>query len=435
MKTSQPNFFEAEVRVIGPRWSRRVHELKDFLSRSRVPYRWLDPEEDSGARALAESAVHGTTEYPVVLFPDGSALANPDVRTVAERLGLETEPASHHYDLVIVGGGPAGLSASIYAASEGLRTVVVERGVPGGQASYSASIENYPGFPVGLSGSDLAMRTVQQAERFGVEILVTRHAQQLRTDGELRVIEIDDGTELVAHSVLLAMGVSFRWLDAPGCPSLVGAGIYYGSATAEAAACRAQDIYILGGGNSAAQAALLLAKYARRVTIVAHEDSIEETMSKYLVDRIRATPNIVVQPNSTVVGADGENHLQWITIENVKTGEKERVPADGLFVFIGATPQTDWLGNTVARDEQGFVLSGYDFLHEGLPYDWPLDRVPYPLETSKPGVFVAGDVRKEAVRRLTAAVGEGAKAVQYIHRYCANKAARAPAASTASASR
>jgi thioredoxin reductase (NADPH) len=418
---SHPKFIEGEVRVVGHRWSPRVHELKQFLARSRVPYRWLDVERDDEARAMASAAVPGDERLPVVLFPDGTALADPDLRTVAERLGLETAPESRVYDLIIVGGGPAGLSAAIYAASEGLHTVIVEQEVPGGQASSSAFIENYPGFPEGLTGSDLARRTVDQAERFGVEIVVTRRATQLRHDGNHRLVALDDGTELTSHTVLLAMGVSFRWLDAPGCPSLAGAGIYYGAAIAEAAACRGQDIYIVGGGNSAGQAALLLAQYARRVIILALEDSLEETMSKYLVERIGRTQNITVRANSTVVAAEGGGHVERITIKNLKTGATEQVPADGLFVFIGATPRTEWLENTVARDKDGFVLSGFDCFSNGSS-EWPLDRRPYLLETSAPGVFVAGDVRKGSVKRLTSAAGEGAMAVHFIHRYCRERA-------------
>ena len=419
---SNPRFVEGEVRIIGHRWSPRVHELKTFFVRSRVPYQWLDIERDDEAPAVAERAVPGIKQFPVVLFPDGSFLVDPDVRTVAEKLGLDTEPDARFYDLIVVGGGPAGLSASIYATSEGLQTVIVEQETPGGQASYSASIENYPGFPKGLSGSDLARRAVEQAERFGTEILVTRRATRLRAEGQHRLVTLDDKTELTSHAVLLTTGVTFRWLDAPGCPSLVGAGLYYGAATAEASACRAQDVYILGGGNSAGQAALLLAQYASRVIILALEDSLEETMSKYLVERIRSTENILVRTNHTVVGAEGSDHLEWLTIQNVKTGETERLPTNGLFVFIGATPHTEWLAGSVARDEQGFILSGFDFIRdERLRPSWPLDREPYRLETSMPGVFVAGDVRKGSVKRVATAVGEGAMAVQFIHQYYRRK--------------
>jgi thioredoxin reductase (NADPH) len=413
-----PTFVEEEVRVIGHRWSARVHELKNFLARSRVPYRWLDVERDDSALTTAEAAVPGVERFPVVLFPDGSVLVDPDVRAMAEKLGLESDPDARSYDLIVVGGGPAGLAASIYGSSEGLRTLIIEREVPGGQATYSASVENYPGFPEGLSGSDLTRRTVAQAERFGTEIVVTRRATRLRADGADRHVTLDNGTELTARSVLLTMGVSFRWLDAPGCPSLVGAGIYYGAATAEASACHGQEVYVLGGGNSAAQAALLLAQHARHVVILTLEDSLEQTMSKYLVERIRRTENITVRTNHTVVGAQGTGHLEWLTIQNVRTGQTERVPASGLFVFIGATPRTDWLEGSVVRDERGFILSGLDLRLDGrLRREWPLEREPYLLETSTPGVFVAGDVRKGSVKRIAAAVGEGASVIQCVHHY------------------
>jgi thioredoxin reductase (NADPH) len=412
-----PRLVEGEVRVVGPRWSPRVHEIKTFLTRSRVPYRWLDPEREEDARTAAELSQTGN-RYPVVLFPDGSVLAEAEVREIARKLGLDTDPDSRFYDLITIGGGPAGLAASIYGASEGIRTLVLEQEVPGGQISYSPVVENYPGFPGGLSGSHLARRTVEQAERFGVEILVMRRAVGLREEGENRVVTIDDGTELYSRAVLLAMGVSFRWLDIPGCAPLVGAGIYYGAATAEASACRGQDIYILGGGNSAGQAALLLAQFARKVIILALEDTIEETMSRYLVDRLRQMPNVEIRTNTTVVGADGRGRLEEITIQNVKTGQKERLPCDGLFVFIGATPRTEWLDKVIRRDEKGFILSGADVQCDIKQWpEWPLEREPYRLETSMPGVFVAGDVRKGSVKRLTAAVGEGAMAIQFIHQY------------------
>jgi thioredoxin reductase (NADPH) len=397
--------------------SPRVHEIKAFLARSRVRFRWLDPERGEDARAAAELS-KTSNQYPVVLFPDGSVLIEPEVSELARKLGLDTDPDSHFYDLITVGGGPAGLAASIYGASEGLRTLVVEQEVPGGQISYSPIVENYPGFPQGLGGSDLARRTVEQAERFGVEILVMRRAVGLREDGEHRVITLDNGAELQAHAILLTLGVSFRWLDVPGCAPLVGAGIYYGAATAEASACRGKDIYILGGGNSAGQAALLLAQFARRVIILTPEDTIEETMSRYLVDRLRQLPNVEVRTNTTVVGADGHGRLEEITLQNVKTGQRERAPCSGLFVFIGATPRTEWLGNVVRRDEEGFILSGADVRCDLKQWpEWPLEREPYRLETSLPGVFVAGDVRKGSIKRLTVAAGEGAMAVQFIHQY------------------
>jgi thioredoxin reductase (NADPH) len=355
-------------------------------------------------------------------------MIQPSVRDVAAKLGLDTQPDAKSWDLIVVGGGPAGISASIYGGSEGLRTLVVEQTAPGGQASYSAFIENYPGFPDGLSGSELARRAVVQAERFGVEILVTRRATGLREDGEQLFVALDDGTELAAYTVLLSIGVTFRWLDAPGCSSLVGAGIYYGSATAEASACIGQQIYVLGGGNSAGQAALLLAQYADSVTILALEDTLEETMSKYLVDRIRNTKNIIVKTGHTVVAADGRGHLEAITICNVKTGKTERVPCTGLFVFIGARPSTEWLRGFVDCDDKGFILSGFNFKADGVPDNWPLKRDPYALETNRPGVFVAGDVREGSVKRLTSAAGEGAMAAYFIYQYCTAKSGRRGAA-------
>jgi thioredoxin reductase (NADPH) len=417
-----PKLLEASIRLIGERWSPKVHQLKDFLSRSRVPYIWLDIDRDESANKTLELLTQGEPRLPVLIFPDGAVLQDPDIRDVAEKLGLDTEPPSHDWDVVIVGGGPAGITASIYSASEGLRTVVLDQTAPGGQASYSASIENYPGFPEAMSGSELANRAVQQAERFGAEILVTRKATGLRVDGDRIFVDLDDGGELASTAVLLAVGLSFRWLEAPGCAPLVGAGIYYGAVTAEAAACSGQDVYVLGGGNSAGQAALLLSRYARRVVILTLEDTLDETMSRYLVDRIRTTRNIVVMTNHTVVGAEGAEHLQRLTIRNVKTGGIDVVPAQSLFVFIGATPSTEWLPTSVKRDEKGFVMSGLDFaIEHERPHSWSLDRDPFMLETSVPGVFVAGDVRHGSVKRLTAAVGEGAMAVHFIHRYCSTK--------------
>jgi len=406
---SHPQLVEGEIRVLGPRWNPRVHAVKAFLARSRVVYRWQEVDQPL--------AVH---------FPDGTTLSDPEVRDVAAHLGLDTEPDSRSYDLIIVGGGPAGLTAAINAASEGLRTIVVEQEVPGGQASYSAIVENYPGFPEGLSGGDLARRTVQQAERFGAEILVTRRATGLRSDGTHHTVALDMGADLLAEAVVISIGVTFRWLDAPGCAQLVGAGIYYGAAIAEASACSNQDIYILGGGNSAGQAALLLSQYARRVFIVALERSLEEMMAKYLVDRIRRLPNVVALTCHTVVRAEGEKFLERLTLQNLDTGETRQVEASGLFVFIGATPRTEWLADTLARDDQGFLLTGSSLPRDGnRELAWPLDRRPYPLETNRPGVFAAGDVRCGSVKRIAAAVGEGAMAVQLVHRYRREHAERA----------
>lgn len=414
-----PRLLEGDLRILGGRWSPRVHQIKNFLARSRVPYRWLDTERNEEARTLVSQLRAG--QPVVVLFPDGTRLVDPEPRELAERLGLDTEPDDRFYDLIVVGGGPAGLSGSIYAASEGLRTLVVEQEVPGGQIGYSAIVENYPGFPEGLSGSDLAVRTAAQAERFGVEVLVLRRAIELAEQNDSRVLILDDGTKLSSRAILLAMGVSFRWLDLPGCAPLVGAGIYYGAATAEASACRGQQVCVLGGGNSAGQATLLLAQFAERVVILALEDSLEQTMSQYLVDRIRRLPNVEVRPHTTVASADGRGRLESLTIKDVQTGSTERATCDGLFIFIGATPRTEWLPQSLRRDEDGFILSGEEVRCDPKQWpEWRLGRAPYRLETSLAGVFVAGDVRKGSVKRLASAVGEGAMAIKYVHRYCAH---------------
>jgi thioredoxin reductase (NADPH) len=400
---AHPQIHDGEIRIVGHRWSRQAHELKAFLARSRVGYRWLDVERNREAGGYLGDTRDGRETLPIVILPDGTRLVRPAVRDLAERIGLDTEPDQPFYDLLIVGGGPAGLSAAVYAASEGIRTIVVEQEVPGGQAGYSAKIENYPGFPEGLSGRDFAQRTVAQAERFGVEILSTRHVESLAVRGRYREICLDDEKTVAAHAVLLATGVAFRWLEAPGCPDLVGRGVYYGAAVAEASDCRDQRLYVLGGGNSAGQAAVLLAEYARRVTIVAPEPSLEDTMSQYLLERIGELPNIETCPGHTVVGAEGRKHLERLVLQRTDESDRRTVAADGLFVFIGAEPRTQWLEGVVDRDEQGFILAD--------------ER----METSVPGVFVAGDVRAGSVKRIASAVGEGAMAVQFIHGYLADR--------------
>jgi thioredoxin reductase (NADPH) len=400
---AHPHIHDGEIRIVGHRWSPEAHELKAFLARSRVGYRWLDVERDPEAgKYLGETRVRKDT-LPIIILPDGTRLVRPAVRDLAERIGLDTEPDQPFYELLIVGGGPAGLSAAVYAASEGIRTIVVEQEVPGGQAGYSAKIENYPGFPEGLSGRDFAQRTVAQAERFGVEILSTRHVKSLTAKGRYREICLDDGTVVAAHAVLLATGVAFRWLEAPGCPDLVGRGVYYGAAIAEASECRDQRLYILGGGNSAGQATVLLAEYARQVTIVAPEPSLEDTMSQYLLEQIGDLPNVETCPGHTIVGAEGQKHLERLELQRTDGTERHKVAADGLFVFIGAEPRTQWLEGVVDRDEHGFILAN--------------ER----METSVPGVFVAGDVRSGSVKRIASAVGEGAMAVQFIHGYLADR--------------
>jgi thioredoxin reductase (NADPH) len=413
-----PTFREATIRLVGDRWSPRVHELKRFLGRSGVPFLWFDIELENDPEVRRLAALAGVeSEFPLVILPDGSLLADPDVESLADRLGLPTVPASSLYDLVVVGGGPAGLAAAIHAGSEGLHTLVIDGDVPGGQVTYSAAVENYPGFPGALDGSDLARRMVEQAERFGVEVIITRRATSLAIDGLERRVTLDDGSAPAARTILISIGVSFRWLESPGCAALVGAGIYYGAATVEASACAGQEVYILGGGNSAGQAALLLARFARRVHILTNKDSLNESMSRYLIDRIERTPNINVHPHSTVVDAGGGEHLEWLLVRDTASGETTRLPATALFVFIGAVPRSDWLAGLVDRDDEGFLLTGFDYLAGGGPGGWPLRRRPYPLETRIPGVFAAGDARRGSVKRLAAAVGDGVAAIDFVHRY------------------
>ena len=403
------------VRIIGYTWSPRSHDIRDFLARSRVPYEWLDFERNPGARRQAEEL--GATAgrgLPVLVFPDGSHLSDPDDAALAEKVGLSTHPDLPFYDLIIVGAGPAGMAAAVYGASEGLRTLLVERETPGGQAGMSEAIENYLGFPDGLRGSELAERAMHQAERFGAEVIVAREVVGLREDRGNRVVVLDDGTELCAHAVLLSLGVSWRMLEAPGCDRLIGRGVYYGAAAAAVPTCRQRDVILLGAGNSAGQAALYLARFARSVTMVAPEADFSERLSEYLLNRIQQTENIHLRTGSKVVEVEGGELLERVTIENVESGERETVETSTLFVYIGAAPRTDWLEGVVERDEKGFVLAGPDL--EGRA-EWTLDRPRYLLETSVPGVFVAGDVRSGSVKRVGAAVGEGSMVIQFIHNH------------------
>lgn len=404
------------LRVVGFQWSPASHEVKDYLARNRVPYQWMDLESDPAAREVMLEVGATPADLPLLIFPDGSYVASPSAEEIAERIGLSTEAGSPFYDLVVVGGGPAGLAAAVYGASEGVRTLVVDREAPGGQAGMSSHIENYLGFPRGLSGGELAQRAVAQAQRFGVEVVAARSVDSLRVEEPFRVVHLDDGTELFCHAVLLATGVSWRTLEAPGCRSLIGRGVYYGAAAAEASACRDMDAYLVGAGNSAGQAAMLLSSFARSVTLIAPEESFAERMSEYLLDRLESIDNVRFRPRSTVVGASGDDRLETITIEDLESGEQETVPTGALFVFIGASPATEWLEGVVARDPQGYVLAG-PALARGGPTGWPLEREPFPLETALPGVFVAGDARAGSVKRIGAAVGEGSTAIQYIHEY------------------
>jgi thioredoxin reductase (NADPH) len=406
----------AGVRVIGHRFSKESHDLRDFLARNRIPARWLDVERDSEARELLMLAGVEAAGLPVALLEDGSVLERPSILELAERLGVAGAPLAEHYDLVIVGGGPAGLAAAVYGASEGLRTVMVEREAPGGQAGQSSRIENYLGFPAGLSGSDLARRATDQARRLGAELLTVSDAVALRIEGAGRIVELSSGGALSANCVLVASGVSYRQLQAPGFADYTGAGIYYGAALTEARACAEQHVVVIGGANSAGQAAVYFSGYAARVTMLVRADSLAKSMSHYLIEQIAALENVEVRTGTEAIGAEGEDgRLRALRIRD-RDGNETREELDACFVFVGAMPRTDWLEGVLARDERGFILAGADVREQG----WPLRRDPYVLETSVPGVFVAGDVRARSIKRVASAVGEGSMAVSLIHEYLAS---------------
>lgn len=409
------------IRVVGHRWSPVAHQIKDFLARNQVPYRWMDIETDEEARRLIESAGPEGDKLPLVLFPDGSQLAQPTNAQLAEKVGLHMRAGLPFYDLIIVGGGPAGLAAAVYGASEGLKTLLIEREAPGGQAGMSSRIENYLGFPSGLSGGDLARRAVVQATRLGAEILTPQEATGLRLQDAYRIVTLSDGSEVSCHVMLIASGVQYRKLLVPGVDALTGAGVYYGSAMTEAHAVRDQDVYIVGGGNSAGQGAMYLSQFARSVTILVRGEGLAATMSQYLIDQIAETPNITVRPYTNVIEVQGDGRLEEITIEDSRTGKAQAVPAAALFIFIGAVPRTEWVADVIERDKYGFILSGPDLMRDGRrPRGWTLDRDPYLLETNVPGVFVAGDVRHQSIKRVASAVGEGSIAVAFMHQYLAS---------------
>jgi thioredoxin reductase (NADPH) len=406
------------VRVVGDRWSPDSHRIRDFLARHRVPYRWLDVESSEEARQIVARLDHGTPKLPVVVFQDGSYLEAPENREVAERIGLRTRAERPFYDLLLIGGGPSGLAAAVYGASEGLKTVLIEREAPGGQAGTSSFIENYLGFPHGLKGSELARRAVDQARKFEVEILTPQEVAEVRVEDPYRIVRLADGAELSCHALIVATGVSYRKLDAPGVDRLTGAGVYYGASLTEAFSYKDEDVYIVGGANSAGQAAMFFSDHARKVVVVYRGDSLRKSMSEYLVKQIEGRENIEVRLNSSVVEAEGEDHLERIVIKNTVSGETEIVLTQALFILIGAAPHTDWLEGVVERDERGFILAGPDLSKRGeRPKGWKLDRDPYLLETSVPGVFVAGDVRHGSIKRCASAVGEGSIAVQFVHQY------------------
>jgi thioredoxin reductase (NADPH) len=406
------------IRVAGTLWSPQSHSVKDFLSRNRIPYQWLDIESDEGARLLVDSVVAGDRRLPVVFFPDGSTLIQPENRALAEKAGLQTQASQPYYDLVIIGAGPAGLGAAVYGASEGLSTALIERQATGGQAGTSSRIENYLGFPKGISGGDLARRATDQCKRLGAEILTAVEVVNVRVEDPYRIICLNDGTELNCKAVIIASGVTVRRLEAPGVERLTGAGIYYGAALTEAAFYREQHVIVVGGANSAGQAAMFFSRYAKQVTMLVRGSSLTKSMSQYLIDQIGGTQNIEVRTDTVVNKALGEKKLDSIKIQDGETGEEETIPAAAMFIFIGAKPHSEMVSRVVTRNLAGFIHSGSSLTTEGQhPEGWRLKRDPFPLETSVPGIFVAGDVRDEAMRRVASAVGEGANAVSQVHQY------------------
>jgi thioredoxin reductase (NADPH) len=409
------------IRVLGTRWSPRSYELRDFLARNHVPYQWIDVElsaNDPETKRILEALGPEAANLPVVLFPDGTKLLETLPAQVAAKVGLRTRAQTSFYDLAIVGGGPAGLAAAVYGASEGLHTVMIEREAPGGQAGMSSRIENYLGFPTGLSGGDLARRAVVQAQRFGVEILAPQEVTAARTEASYRILKLADGSEISCHALMIATGVQWRRLDAPGIDRLQGAGVYYGGGATEALSCKGEVIYVVGGANSAGQAAMNFAKYAERVVILVRGGSLSSTMSQYLIDQINQTPNIQLWTHASVAEVHGQSRLEEVSVLCSDTDKIERVPASSIFIFIGALPQTDWMGDLIERDDRGFILTGPDLIRNGeRPKGWTLERDPFLLETNVPGIFAVGDVRHGSVKRVASGVGEGSVAVQFIHQY------------------
>jgi thioredoxin reductase (NADPH) len=407
------------VRIVGDRWSAQCHIMRDFLARNQVPYQFLDIETSEEARELGESV--DAAELPLVILPNGERLTRPDPTTLAEHIGLETKAKENFYDLAIVGAGPGGLASAVYGGSEGLRTVLIEREAPGGQAGTSSRIENYLGFPSGLSGADLARRGVAQARKFGVEILTPQEAAGLRTEGPYKYLTLADGSEISCHVLMLSVGVSWTLLAAQGADALVGAGVYYGAALTEALHAAGHTVFMVGAGNSAGQAAMYFKDHASKVVMLVRGDSLSTKMSHYLVDRIESTENIEVRLNTEVVECRGSERLEALELRTGGSDTTETVPAEYLFAFLGAAPRTEWLNGLVACDERGFILTGPDLDPKVHLRDWPLEREPFMLETNVPGVFACGDARHDSVKRVASAVGEGSVSVTFMHQILAER--------------
>ena len=406
------------IRVAGNVLSPSSFAVKDFLASNLVPYQWLDLENDATVRELLSGASGGVTRDPIVLFPDGTMLVQPTPRELAEKVGMQTRAKQPFYDLIVVGAGPAGLAAAVYGASEGLRTILVERSAPGGQAGSSSKIENYLGFPGGIRGDDLARRAADQAKRFHAEIITPQEAVQIKREDPYRKVILSDGSELTGYAVLIAPGMEVRRLEVPGIEPLLGAGVFYGAALTEAATYRGQDVLIVGGANSAGQGAMFFSRHARKVTVLVRGPNIAAAMSRYLVDRLAETPNVDVLVNTSVVGVRGNGRLETVTVRDGGTGTQRELPAAGMFIFIGAAPRTALVADVVLRDPQGFVLTGRDLMAAGnRPAGWTPARDPFPFETSVPGIFCAGDARYGSGKRCAAAVGEGSATVSMIHQY------------------
>lgn len=417
---SLSTFFDG-VQVFGYRWSPETHTVKDFLAGHHIPYIWRDLEKEPTAVELINQTDLDYPKLPILLFPDGSQLESPSILSIAEKIGLQTDAQMPFYDLVIIGGGPAGLASAVYGSSEGLKTVLIEKQAPGGQAGTSSRIENYLGFPVGLTGGDLARRAVAQAYKFGTEILSPQEVTGIRIEGQYRIVTLANGKELNCHALIIATGVSYIKLKVPGIEKLSGAGVYYGAAITEAISCKDNDVCIIGGANSAGQAAMYLSKYASSVTLLVRGKSLTAKMSQYLIEQIEATNNIKVRLSTQVVEVSGQKQLESITLEESTTGKVKTVTTQALFVFIGAKPNTNWLHDFVLRDQKGFIFTGSDSLQaKQKPESWTVDRDPFLLETSVPGIFATGDVRYQSVKRVASAVGEGSVAVQFVHQYLAS---------------